>query len=148
MTAFSKDEIEKWEHVQPMIKCVNNLYRKYCPKQYQYQKTYCDDVPDYCIPGTIFSTITVNLNWRTALHQDAGDLKNGYSALTVSENGKWEGAYLGYPQYGVAVDLREGDMLIKDPHQFHCNTKMKSKSADAVRMTMVYYFREGMSDCK
>ena len=35
------------------------------------------------IPETAFSTITINRNFRTALHRDAGDYKDGFGNLTV-----------------------------------------------------------------
>jgi len=148
LTAFSKNEIEKWQAVMPLIRQVDKLYKSIYPAGYKYQSEYCQKTPDYCIDGTIFTTITVNLNWRTALHQDAGDLRNGYSALMVAEQGTWLGAYLGYPQYGIAVNLRQGDLLIKDPHQFHANTKFIPESDDAVRMTLIYYYREGIMNCQ
>jgi len=147
LTAFSQNEIEKWTAVLPLIRRVDSLYKRLYPTGYKYQADHCRKIPEFCIEKTIFSTITVNLNWRTALHQDAGDLTGGYSALTVSEQGQWSGAYLGYPQYGVAVNLRQGDLLIKDPHQFHANTKFIPESDDAIRMTLIYYFREGIMKC-
>ena len=39
--------------------------------------------PHYKIKNTCFSTITINRNFRTALHKDAGDFSEGFGNLTV-----------------------------------------------------------------
>jgi hypothetical protein len=147
LTAFSQHELEPWRDLQKMIKVVSDLYQTYCPDEYDYQLKYSSQVPDYCIDDTIFTTVTLNLNWQTALHRDAGDLANGYSAITVIEEGLWTGAYLGYPQYGIAINIREWDLLIMDPHQYHCNTPLYLEN-DGMRISVVYYFREGIMSCK
>jgi len=147
MTHFTAEHKKEWQDVLPLINEVDRLYEKLMPEQYMYQKYFCEEIPDYCIEDTIFSTITVNANWRTACHVDSGDLVDGYSALTVAEKGEWSGCCLGYPKYKIALNLREGDLLIKDPHEHHCNTEFRPLSADARRISMVYYFREGMLNC-
>ena len=68
--------------------------------------------------------MTINHNWRTALHKDAGDLKEGFGNLVVLEEGKYKGGETGFPQYGVCVDVRQGDFLAMDVHEWHCNTKL------------------------
>ena len=57
-----------------------------------------------------------NYSWRTGLHRDAGDFEGGYGNLVVCEDennpNKFRGCYLGFHyQYGVAVDVREGDFF-------------------------------------
>ena len=54
---------------------------------------------DYVIGDTAFSTVTINNNWRTALHQDAGDLKEGFGNLVILQEGDYDGGYLGFPQF-------------------------------------------------
>lgn len=56
--------------------------------------------------------------------------------------GKWKGCYLGYPQYGVSVNVEEGDFLIMNPYEYHCNTEFKGKNDD--RMSIVTYSRSGI----
>jgi hypothetical protein len=147
LTAFTAKEPEKWKAVLPLLQKVDHLYNDILPDVYKRHKATCDKVRDFCIDDTIFSTLTVNLNWRTACHVDKGDLLDGYSAVTVSETGDWSGCYLGYPKWGVCVDIREGDLLIKDPHQWHCNTELIKNSPDATRISLVYYFRDGIQNC-
>jgi hypothetical protein len=147
LTNFSRDHVQEWQNVLPMIQKIDELYQYYLPDIYTHMKTVTASVPEYMINDTIFSTVTVNYNWQTAAHVDKGDYRNGYSVLTVCEQGTWEGCYFGYPQYGICFDLREGDMAIIDPHEYHCNTELHLKSDDAVRLSLVLYFREGMLKC-
>jgi hypothetical protein len=147
LTTFSRDHVESWKQVIPLIREIDKLYAYYLIDKYTELKTVTSRVPEYMINSTIFSTVTVNYNWRTASHVDKGDYRNGYSVLTVCEQGTWDGCYLGYPQYGICIDVREGDLAIVDPHEYHCNTELHLQSDDAVRLSMVLYFREGMLKC-
>ena len=80
--------------------------------------------PDFYIKGTVFTTITINKNFRTAIHTDKGDLKEGFGNLVVCEEGKYKGGYSGFPQFGIAFDVRQGDFLAMDVHEWHCNTEI------------------------
>jgi FkbM family methyltransferase len=65
----------------------------------------------------------------------------------VAEQGQYRGGYLGYPRFGIAVDVRHGDFLLKDPHQQHCNTELIPDSPDWTRLSIVVYYREKMQTC-
>ena len=77
---------------------------------------------NFKIPNTSFSTVTINRNFRTALHRDAGDFKGGFGNLTVIERGKYHGGYTVFPQFGIGIDLRNNDFVTMDVHQWHSNT--------------------------
>ena len=102
----------------------------------------------FAIDDTAFSTVTINYNWQTALHKDAGDLKEGFGNLVVIRDGKYKGGYTGFPQYGVAINVDNGDFLGMDVHQWHANTKLKGLSKDFTRLSLVCYLRENMIRCK
>ena len=51
-------------------------------------------------------------------------------------------------QYGVAVDVRNGDFLAMDVHEWHSNTKLIPVTKDYSRLSMVCYLRENMIKCK
>ena len=70
----------------------------------------------------------------------------GYGNLMVLEEGTYKGGYTGFPQYGVAFDVRTGDFLAMDVHEWHCNTKLSGK--DYSRVSVVAYLREKMIKCK
>ena len=145
LTQFNKNHMEKFQKVIPFIQAINTQFRKLIPEQYrkQYRRAH---QTDFKIDKTAFSTVTINHNWRTALHQDSGDFKEGFGNLVVCEKGKYKGGYTGFPQFGVAFDVRQGDFLAMDVHQWHANTALKGKNY--VRMSVVCYLREKMIRCQ
>jgi len=168
LTAFNRDNPELWKTGLPFIKKCNEQFKKLIPTNYKIQYDRAQQTPNFVIPGTAFSTITINYSWRTALHQDKGDLKEGFGNLIVIEdpNNKntYNGSYIGFPQYGVCVDVRTGDFLAMDVHEWHCNTEFKKKTNKIFkdgfkdidiknnwhfnRLSMVMYLREKMIKCK
>jgi len=146
-TKFTEQNKEKWKKSLNLIKEVDRLYKKLTPSIYKKQQNICKKVKKYCIDKTVFTTLTVNYNWRTACHVDKGDLKDGYSLMTVSENGNYDGGYLGFPRFGICFDIKDGDLILFDPHHYHCNTKIIPKNKNWSRISIVYYFREGMLNC-
>ena len=146
-TAFTEKELNKWQNLKPLILRVNELYQKFLPFNYTEQYNLASLTPSFQIYNTSFSTITANYNWRTAIHKDSGDYKNGYSIITVATEGNYTGGCLGYPQYDIGVDVKNGDFLLKDPHQYHCNTEIIPLTKEYTRLSMVYYYRENMQNC-
>jgi hypothetical protein len=100
--------------------------------------------PDWVIPGTAFTTLTVNHNWRTAMHKDDGDLQEGFGVLTAM--GEWDGCHLIFPKYRVAVDMEECGVLLADVHETHCNSPFIGDE-EHDRMSVVFYYRTGMPAC-
>ena len=146
-TAFTSQQVEKWNNVQPLLNAIDKQFKKLIPKNHRIQYNKAQET-EYVIGNTAFSTVTINHNWRTALHKDAGDLKEGYGNLVILEEGKYDGGYLGFPQFKVAVDPRNGDFLAMDVHEWHCNTKIKPITKDYTRLSIVAYLRNKMINCK
>ena len=91
---------------------------------------------------------------------------DGFGNLMVIEDhenpNKYRGAYTGFPQYGVAANVRTGDFLAMDVHEWHANTEFKpvnkvkgtykQKDVDNQwhynRLSIVCYLREKMIRCK
>jgi hypothetical protein len=102
--------------------------------------------PKFLVSDTVFTTITVNKNFRTAAHRDAGDYTEGFSNLSVLTDGSKEyaGAYLVVPEYRAAINIRPGDLLLINNHEcIHGNTPLIG-DADMERISIVCYFREDM----
>jgi hypothetical protein len=150
-TYFTKKEVEKWQKTIPLIIEANKQFKLLIPDRHKIQLTRAKKTPQYQIANTAYSTITVNYDWRTSLHKDKGDLEDGFGNLIVLEKAKsgypeckgYDGGYLGFPKWGVAVDVRQGDFLAMDVHQWHCNTPIHGKG----RMSVVCYLRKGMLRC-
>jgi hypothetical protein len=136
---FNLEHPDKWKDCLPFLKSIDRMYSELCPEHHTNQMTAANKTR-YRIEGTSFSTITTNLNFRTASHTDVGDWPAGFGNLTVIENDKrYEGCFTCIPQYGIAVDCRMGDFLAMDVHQVHGNTP---KTGEGDRLSLVCYLRE------
>lgn len=137
---FNTDYPDKYKKIIPMIQDVDKLYKKYTPEHYakQYRKA---RQTHFKIPGTSFTTITTNVNFRTSIHKDKGDDAEGFGNLVVIENGRYKGGETCFPQYGIGVDVRTGDALFMDVHEWHGNLPMELIDKDAQRLSVVCYLR-------
>jgi hypothetical protein len=147
LTAFTGSEPEKWEKVVPLLEHADAQFKQLFPKQHKLQYKAAHET-EFVIGKTAFSTVTINYNWRTALHKDSGDFQDGFGNLLVLERGKYTGGHTGFPRYGVCVDLRQGDFLAMDVHDWHANTPLVGQTPDYARLSVVCYLREDMHRCK
>ena len=172
MTVYTRRYLHLFLHGLPFIQAIDQQFKNLVPKEHKRQYDAVSDKPDYQIPDTAFSTVTVNLNFRTAVHKDAGDFKGGFGNLSVIEWGKYQGGYTLFPRYGIAFDVRTGDFIAMDVHEWHCNTPMYETPEDKAynatlpdirsrdpttglqgseekfqRLTFVCYFRDKLQGC-
>lgn len=140
----------KWVLSFPYLRKLSYAYEVLVPERWRRQKECCDKIDQgFVIPGTVFTTVTVNRTFRTAAHRDSGDLSTGFSNLGVVSNGKdFSGGYLIFPEYRVAINVRPGDLLLVNNHEgIHGNTPIVLEEEGANRISLVCYFREGMLEC-
>lgn len=147
LTQFNKNHMDKFKRVTPFLQSINRQFKLLMPQEYKKQLARAQKT-NFMIDKTAFSTVTINHNWRTALHCDSGDFKQGFGNLVVCEKGKYQGGYTGFPQFGVAFNVRQGDFLGMDVHQWHGNTKLKGNPDKFTRMSVVCYLREKMVRCE
>jgi len=146
-TAFTYSHFNTYKKAVPYIQYISRLFKEYLPDRWQNQKYEWDKTSkDFKIHDTVFTTVTVNKNFRTACHYDKGDLPEGFGNLAVLETGKYEGGYTVIPKYGVAVDVRNCDLALFDVHELHGNTEMIS-DRPFERISIVCYFRKKMTNC-
>lgn len=147
--SWNRDNPEKFKRIIPMLQECSQLFHNYVHDRYQVQKGFCDRThPDWVIPGTVYTTVTVNKNFRTACHLDAGDLEQGFSNMVVIREGDYRGGHLVLPNYRVAVQLDTCDLIMFDAHEYHGNTQIVPISKNATRCSLVLYYREKMVGCK
>ena len=137
---FNADYPDKYKETLPLIKDIDHLYQKYTPEHYKKQMSKARQT-NFKIPGTSFTTVTTNVNFRTTIHKDKGDDLEGFGNLVVIEKGKYKGAETCFPQYGIGVDVRTGDVLFMNVHEWHGNLPMKPVDDDAKRLSIVCYLR-------
>lgn len=140
---FNMDYPEKYKKTLPLIKEINDLYKKLTPEHYKAQQKKAKQT-HFKIPGTAFTTITTNVNFRTTIHCDKGDDEDGFGNLAVIERGKYTGGETCFPQYGIGVNVRSGDMLFMDVHQPHGNLPITKKTEDTIRLSIVCYLRRNV----
>jgi len=147
-TAFNEKQFSKFKKAYPIINFVDKAYAKLMPKHYALQRAEADKTnKDFVIKNTAFTTVTVNSNWQTALHTDAGDFEKGFGNLVALRSGRYTGGYFVVPKWGVAFDLQQCDLLLVDVHQFHGNTPINKIDEDAKRVSLVMYYRKNMISC-
>jgi hypothetical protein len=147
-TAFTQNNPELWVKLLPFIQAVSTAFRDYAPAQYCKQEEFIYRVhPDWVIPRSVFTTITVNRNWRTAAHRDKGDFSSGLGVMAAIEAGSYQGGELVFPKYGVAVDMRTGGVALADVHELHGNRPIEGTPGGYIRFSGVFYCREKMQDC-
>lgn len=145
-TSYTQKNPEKFALAYPFLQTLANGFRDLLPQRYEAQMKAARKVdPRFLVPGTPFTTITVNKTFRTAAHYDVGDLNSGLSnLLTLSNDGRYSGGYLIAPEYRVAVNPRPGDLLLINNHDvMHGNTPIVCEEGSE-RISLVCYFREKM----
>jgi len=172
MTGHTRKGLKNYLYGMPFLEKLDQEFKELVPEAHKKQLTALKKHSAYQIANTAFSTVTVNLNFRTALHKDAGDYKGGFGNLTVIEYGKYQGGYTIFPRYRVGLDLRSGDFAAMNVHEWHTNTPMYETAADKEynkqlpdirtrdpesgvagsdhkyqRLTFVCYFREKIEKC-
>jgi hypothetical protein len=172
LTHFTRVNYDKYNDGLPFIQRIDQCFKKLIPEAHNKQLCKAIEKCHLKIPKTCFSTITINRNFRTALHRDAGDYKEGFGNLTVIERGRYKGGYTCFPQFGIGVDVRRGDFLAMDVHEWHTNTPIYETDEDKyyneslepafkdnpevgtvgiyekyTRLTFVCYLREKISKC-
>jgi len=130
LTSYTSRFWKYYKHGLPFIQAIDDCFRELVPDRYRLQRSAAEEKPLLHIPGTSFSSVTVNRNFQTALHKDAGDFKEGYGNLSVIERGKYQGGYTLFPQFHIGFNVRTGDFLAMDVHEWHTNTEMYELPSD------------------
>ncbi len=147
-TAFARKYFDKFKQGIPFVEFIEQKYEELCPSYHAKQKAIATGTnQNYLIGNTCFTTITINENFRTAVHQDSGDLSDGFGNLIVYREGSYDGGFFCMPEYRVAIDMQNCDILFADVHKWHGNTELTNKSDDYKRISFVLYYREKMYLC-
>ena len=124
LTSYTQKYFSQFKQGIPFLQIIDNCFKTLIPENHKKQYDRAKSNPKYQIDDTAFSSVTLNRNFRTALHKDDGDFKEGFGNLTVLEYGKYSGGATCFPRYGIGFNVRTGDFLAMDVHEWHCNTEM------------------------
>lgn len=159
LTAFTAQHREEWEGLQPLFQEIAANLERDVPERFANQMREARKTsPDWVIPGTPFTTVTVNHTYPTGVHRDKGDLDSGFSTLAVFRRGEYQGGQLCFPQYRIAVDMQDRDLLLMEAHAWHGNCqfvpepkRLPGGQLDGdpgfERVSIVSYFRTRMVGC-
>ena len=148
LTSFNEHNMDGFQLCYPLIKRVDDLYAEHVPEKYQLQRAEADRTSkDFVIRDTSYTTVTVNKNWQTAVHKDAGDFEQGFGNITCLRAGNYRGGLTVFPKYRVAVDLGSCDVVMMDVHEWHGNTVLRGKFKQFTRISLVCYYRSNMIKC-
>lgn len=158
LTAWTGDNLPEWRRLQPFLQEVAKNLEKYVPERFANQIAEVRKTkPEWVVPGTPFSTVTVNNTYPTGVHTDKGDLDAGFSTIACFRRGVFTGGHLTFPEYRVSVDLQDGDLILMDAHEWHGNTAIVCACGEtrrglcgkcgAERISVVSYFRTKVANC-
>lgn len=159
LTAWTGAETEQWRGLWPFFQCISDEMQEHVPQRFAAQMAEINKTePEWVISGTPFTTITVNNTYSTAVHRDKGDLDAGFSTLVVFREGDYKGGLLVMPQYRVAVDMQDSDLLLMDAHDWHGNTPLDpeperrsggqlAEDPGYERISVVSYMRADLTKC-
>lgn len=162
LTAFTGRETDKFAGLFPLFHNISAHMAEHVEARYKRQMVEAMKTkPDWVVPGTPYTTITVNNTYPTGVHVDKGDLGEGFSCLAAIRRGNYRGGVLTFPKFRVGVDMRDGDVLLMDAHEAHGNTALycndcgpagqplrgMCETHGSERISIVCYFRTKMKDC-
>jgi hypothetical protein len=173
LTSYTQKYFQQFKMGIPFLQHIDKCFKVLIPENHKKQYDRAKLNPKFQIDDTAFSSVTLNRNFRTALHKDDGDFKDGFGNLTVLEYGKYNGGATCFPRFGLGFNVRTGDFLAMDVHEWHCNTemietpeqKLYNKTLPTIylndlstgtlgqekpftRISFVCYLREKLADCK
>jgi hypothetical protein len=115
-----------------LILLVDELYKKHLSSFYANQKAVIEKTPQWRLWQTVFSTIYIAKNFRTAYHRDGRNLP-GMGALMPM--GNFTGGELVLPRWRIAFAFKPGDLLFFDSRQhLHGNLPFTGE-----RLSAIYY---------
>jgi hypothetical protein len=144
---YNERNPEKFAKCFPYLRKLNKIFKKELPERWANQREAANKLdPKFLIDETVFTTLTINYNWRTAGHRDAGDLSSGFSNISGIGKG-WKGYVFTLPEWKIGINLQPGDLLLVNNHEgIHTNTAEIGEDND--RVSIVAYFREKMMELK
>lgn len=164
LTAWTGRETDAFDGLRPLFRGIGDAFAAEVPDRFQSQMAFVRRTPeDWVVPGTPFTTITINNSYPTGVHTDKGDLDAGFSNLTTLRRGSYSGGVFVFAEYRVGVDMQDGDLLLMDAHEWHGNTAMTCndcgqrmgppspidahEACEAERISIVCYYRTKMAEC-
>ena len=124
-------------------------YKKHCPEMYNYHNDLAQQKvkPNWIIKDSPFTSGIINKNSALNYHFDTGNFQDVYSNMLAFKK-DIGGGYLSLPEFDVGLEIANNSVLFFDGQKIlHGVTKIKYKSPNAYRYTLVYYTLKRMWQC-
>ena len=136
------------EKASPFFQEIGSEFKHGLPQVYKVHEERMAQHPLTSVAeGVPFSSCSINVNYMSYCHKDRGDLNDGISTLTVinGAEGSYTGGFYVLPEYQVAVNVEEGDILFSQSHNlWHGNTAIRSINGGK-RISFVTYLKKGLA---
>lgn len=150
-TAFTRKERKAWNRQIILLGHMARVMRTYTPNEYKRVMEYISTIhSDYHIDNLPFTTTAVNISVRAGYHRDKGDYKDGIGSMAVLMKGTCINWKLVFPEYKVALDIGDRDIILFNPHLLHGTTEGYGRGEmykDWNRISVVGYVREKLARC-
>ena len=143
-SGWTKDNPDKFEILKDISVHNEAAFKKVDSKRYQAQKDFAELHISTEHRAGIMTTLSMNrysdLGLGThegmSVHVDSSDTEAGMTTMCHFRDGQYEGAYLTFPRYGVAIDAPDNSVIIADSLELHGVTPIKG---EGTRYTCVAY---------
>lgn len=139
-TPLSINRPEMLDRNELLIKRVDELYAQHMPSLYAIQRAEVEKAPRWRLGNTVFTTIYIIKQLRSAYHADRGNLRGVMSAMLPM--GEFTGGELILPRWRIAIAYKPGDLLLFDPQQLHGNLPFEGE-----RLSAIFYCERRIADC-
>ena len=143
MSGWTKDNPEKWEIIKDISTYDEVAFKKVDPERFQAQKDFAELHISTEHRVGIMTTLSMNRysdlglgSKGMSVHVDSSDTEAGMTTMCHFRDGDYEGAYLTFPRYGIAIDAPDNSVIIADSLELHGVTPIKGKGT---RYTCVAY---------
>ena len=133
-SGWSKDNPDKFEILKDICHYNEIAFEKVDPKRYYAQKVFAETsiLSEHRLE--ICTTLSMNRYRDLGLgsegmsaHVDSSDNEQGMTTMCHFRVGDYEGAYLTFPRYGIAIDAPHNSVIIADSLELHGVTPIKGK---------------------
>ena len=140
-SGWTKDNPEKFNTLKDISKYNELAFQSANNTVYTKQKIFAESFvkPEHRMG--IFSTYSANRyhsgqSTKMSFHVDSGDTEMGLTSMCVFREGDYDGAFLTFPRYGVAIDAPDNSVVIADSLEVHGVTEI---SGNGERFSCVAY---------
>ena len=143
MSGWTKDNPEKFEILKDISVYNEAAFEKIDPERYNSQKIFAETSISSEHRVGIVTTLSINRysdlglgSKGMSVHVDSGDTEAGMPTMCHFRDGEYEGAYLTFPRYKIAIDAPNNSVIIADSLELHGVTPIKG---EGTRYTCVAY---------